>query len=493
MTLMAACLLLFVYESRLITEQVDDAYITYQYSKNLAEGNGYVFNVGERVEGITNPLWAVSLAVGIYLGCQVESFSHYLGVLTGIGLLLASYWYALTLLPRQYRFLACFVPLIVYASNPFINWVLSGLETGLFTACIIAALAAQNSKRTELCMFFGVLALLARPDGVLLAAALVLTQYIEQLRSTRQRLPSREILVHGGVYFITLLVLTLFRVVYFNDVVPNTFYAKVGGLPLSYGFRYIWYFLRDGAIFLVIPFAVAAIYCRALLNGVIFSVLLLLYVVFVGGDVFSNSRFLLPLIPILSAGSLFSISYLLGRHQRTSAALVILAVAMMPLWSLNGPTWSVFGANWVNQGGWSAKRMAAYPKSFSPDESVKAKIAKIRQMDPPVQLIASIGIGRLRYWSEIPVLDMLGLTNKIIAKHPQDVDGVVLAGHFRSNADYVLSRRPDVILIQRKGSVFYPILPVHNGLWSHPGLDADYRWDNEIGGYVRKSYPQPAI
>ncbi|MBU6216640.1 MAG: hypothetical protein KGR17_08545, partial [Acidobacteria bacterium] len=32
----------------------DDAFITYRYSRNLARGEGLVFNTGERVEGYTN-------------------------------------------------------------------------------------------------------------------------------------------------------------------------------------------------------------------------------------------------------------------------------------------------------------------------------------------------------------------------------------------------------------------------------------------------------
>src|SRR5262245_45338199 len=39
----------------------DDAMTSMQYAKNLAEGNGLVFNVGERVEGYTNFLWVIMM------------------------------------------------------------------------------------------------------------------------------------------------------------------------------------------------------------------------------------------------------------------------------------------------------------------------------------------------------------------------------------------------------------------------------------------------
>lgn len=41
----------------------DDAMISMRYAYNLAHGNGLVWNVGERVEGITNPLWTGIMAI----------------------------------------------------------------------------------------------------------------------------------------------------------------------------------------------------------------------------------------------------------------------------------------------------------------------------------------------------------------------------------------------------------------------------------------------
>ena len=41
----------------------DDAYISFRYAENLALGRGLVWNEGERVEGYTNFLWTVILAI----------------------------------------------------------------------------------------------------------------------------------------------------------------------------------------------------------------------------------------------------------------------------------------------------------------------------------------------------------------------------------------------------------------------------------------------
>src|SRR4030081_2329551 len=56
--------------TRLLTgpHAIDDAYITFRYARNLAEGLGLVYNPGEWVLGTTAPLWAVLLAGGYKLG-----------------------------------------------------------------------------------------------------------------------------------------------------------------------------------------------------------------------------------------------------------------------------------------------------------------------------------------------------------------------------------------------------------------------------------------
>ena len=47
----------------------DDAFISFRYAENLANGQGLVFNPGERVEGYSNPLWTVLFAVIIAILC----------------------------------------------------------------------------------------------------------------------------------------------------------------------------------------------------------------------------------------------------------------------------------------------------------------------------------------------------------------------------------------------------------------------------------------
>ena len=63
------------------TYLLDDAYISLRYAHNLAEGNGPVWNVGERVEGYTNLLWTLLLAALMSAGLDPARSAELPGLL----------------------------------------------------------------------------------------------------------------------------------------------------------------------------------------------------------------------------------------------------------------------------------------------------------------------------------------------------------------------------------------------------------------------------
>src|SRR5213075_1752282 len=84
----------FVLENRRVHAPIDDAFIFYRYAKNLVHGHGLVYNVGERVEGITSLLWTLLIAAGISAGGDAVAVGHWLGVVSGSVLLWLTYVYA---------------------------------------------------------------------------------------------------------------------------------------------------------------------------------------------------------------------------------------------------------------------------------------------------------------------------------------------------------------------------------------------------------------
>jgi tetratricopeptide (TPR) repeat protein len=61
--------------------------------------------------------------------------------------------------------------------------------------------------------------------------------------------------------------------------------------------------------------------------------------------------------------------------------------------------------------------------------------------------LAATTIGAVSYLTDVTVIDMLGLTDRYIAKHPESIPGLASTWKERTfNTEYVLSRDPDVIL-----------------------------------------------
>ncbi len=71
----------FVLEGKTYYVLFDDAMISMRYAYNLAHGNGLVWNPGERVEGITNPLWTAIMALVHFLPVGLNQTGLYVQIL----------------------------------------------------------------------------------------------------------------------------------------------------------------------------------------------------------------------------------------------------------------------------------------------------------------------------------------------------------------------------------------------------------------------------
>jgi hypothetical protein len=121
----------------------------------------------------------------------------------------------------------------------------------------------------------------------------------------------------------------------------------------------------------------------------------------------------------------------------------------------------------------------------------RATAQLLLQQRPPIGLVASIAIGKVGYYSGLPILDLVGLVDPVVARSGRERSGMLLPGHQRSNADYVFSRRPDYILIAKRGEKTW-LIPAVSAIWAHSDLDTYYEWDKRVRGYKRRSrFAQP--
>jgi hypothetical protein len=112
----------------------------------------------------------------------------------------------------------------------------------------------------------------------------------------------------------------------------------------------------------------------------------------------------------------------------------------------------------------------------------------LRARGAPITSVATGGIGAFGYLSGLPIVDILGVVDPTVARSPLPPEQArySLPGHQRSNPDYVLSRKPDYILIASgKGQALPDWVPAVRDLRAHPELAKHYEWDAEMIGYRR--------
>lgn len=147
-------------------ELVDDAYISFRYSYNLAAGEGLVFNEGEYVEGYTNLLWTLLMAIPEALSLPTPAVSVFAGAAFALLALFTVWRICLRLGLSPWGSAAAVVALGAYTE--FWLSATMGLEGGLFAALLSASVLLLISGRAAWAGLLGGLMFATRPESLLL-------------------------------------------------------------------------------------------------------------------------------------------------------------------------------------------------------------------------------------------------------------------------------------------------------------------------------------
>ncbi|MGB9594563.1 MAG: hypothetical protein ACPL7R_10555, partial [Anaerolineae bacterium] len=194
---------------------VDDAYITFRYARNLAQGLGFVYNVGERVLGTTTPLYTLLLALNGILPVSHARLSLAINAVSD-GLtcvLLAGLIWRLSGSRRGAVLGAAAFALC----SQSVAGAATGMETSFFTMLLVAAFYLYASGRLlPSAAVFG-LAVLTRPEA-LAAAGLAFLGMFAAKRWGAWR--------EAAVFALVLLPWVAFATAYFGSPVTNSVWAK---------------------------------------------------------------------------------------------------------------------------------------------------------------------------------------------------------------------------------------------------------------------------
>jgi hypothetical protein len=229
---------------------VDDAYITFRYARNLAEGNGLVFNLGQLVLGTSTPLYAVLLAPAarIFGSGAIPHIAFWVNTAADALLILVLYRVCARL---QLSAVLAMAATCIQALAPLaIRYSIGGMETSLVTAVTLAAFAGFLADRTILSANLAGLAIFLRPDMALVSAILLVASYVN-----RKRLPWRGLLITFA--WVVLLGSTLWF--FYGSPVPHSVLAKSSPIYLASPFTNARQFLFHFAGLIVgAPFGFAA-------------------------------------------------------------------------------------------------------------------------------------------------------------------------------------------------------------------------------------------
>ena len=291
----------------------DDAFITFVYSRNLAEGMGPTW-FGDRVEGYTNFLWMLWVALGMRLGIEPVALTQ----VTGVVLFALLLWVTGKLALRYGGDgPAALIAVGLMATNvSVVSYATGGLETILQALLLASALLCL--ERPVLLSTLLLLALMTRLDS---AAAGFLVGCVGLWRF---RAEPKNLLRLVTPVTVGLVLWFGWKMWFYGDPLPNTFYAKVAGFNPN-GFTFVGRFLHWYALWPFLLLGLRGVRGLGLLLTVLAS--WFAYIVWVGGD-FMEFRFMVPVAAMLFV----VLAILLRRYLKPWAQA--LAVTILVLASL---------------------------------------------------------------------------------------------------------------------------------------------------------------
>lgn len=411
-------------------QPVDDMFIALRFARNWASGFGPVFNPGERVEGYTCFLWVSMLAGLNRLGFDPVIAARSLSVLFALVSLYLLHTYSRRNNISDFNRAAA-VCLLAF-NLPQAYWAFVGMEatlSGFLILLMTLSFLKWMDKKEDLYLgaasILGAIAAMTRPEAIVLFGVSWIWCFVLSERK------ARHLLFSGLCFLMVFGPYLLWRYSYYGYLLPNTYYVKVDRFGLSLfirGWKYSLLFLIPNFL-LILPIAFSLLkkplnskllYISSLAAAHCFSVTI------EGGDHYSASRLFVPIIPLLA---------LLWCENSVSPKKFspgIMVSLMVTITFLAGFFFRGYKAFETAAGGARAQSIAVW----------------LTRHVPPDTLIATMSVGVVPYYSNLPTLDLLGLVDAHISHSPAPLQRGK-GGHEKFDNDYVMKRNPGVFLFAK--------------------------------------------
>jgi arabinofuranosyltransferase len=411
----------------------DDSFISYRYARNLADGLGLVWNPGEPTEGYTNFLLVVLLAPFLALGLDPLLVARGLSFLALAGVAGVVFHYA-----RSYLGASSAAALLVAAVMPLlangVRIAMLGMETVLYTFTLTLALLfiirfLDQGRPRDLRIFFMIqfLALLLRPEGILLTAAFGIVMLVMVATGRRPFAATARTVLPSLVLFLLLPLAAYlaWKLYHYGHLLPNSFHVKVEGTGLlGSGAAAVGnYVAQNKALFFVAGISILAFrqdHGRHFAVAAAFVGLYALFYLTVDALMNPGNRFLYPLTPIVYMVAapllLRGVRALRNLTGSTTLRLSVIGLAILIMAPLL--------LSDVARG--YRLLMAGIPPDTRSTVSKRLEVAHALSAYPGIRqiTIALHDAGVVPYVTGSRVVDMVGLNDSFIARE-RDYDNLV--------------------------------------------------------------------
>jgi hypothetical protein len=288
----------------------DDAMISMRYAYNLAHGNGLVWNVGERVQGFTNPLWVFYMALFHRLPIPLAQMGLAIQI-TGAVFLAVTLFFVRRIVAVTGDMLAMLGAVTLAAFYaPLNSYSLLGMEVSalalLLTASVWLVLKNGTDRFTPFLYVMLAMGILLRSDAAVPYVIILAAMCVIQKQHRRQHL------VWGlGFLVLSLGGQALASLFYYGQWLPNTYYLKLEGWPFALRilrglYALVWFAYYSNWILLLLPLSLL-LFRRDWKVLVPLAVLAgqMAYSVYVGGDAWEHhggaNRYISIVMPIYFA------------------------------------------------------------------------------------------------------------------------------------------------------------------------------------------------
>ncbi len=305
--------LAFVGIITILAWQSDDAYHGYVMAKHFVEGDGFVYNIGERSSASSCPLFTLVIAAAYFVTREMFFTSLIVCIaFSAAAYLILVYKFCKT----KEQILMSFFALT--GSTAFVSYTTSGLENSMlfFLSALFLKLYFDHDRFTgkqmlQLALVFSAIAL-TRMDAVLMFIPVIVYVYLAK----REKTSFFNAVWIGLAGLLPFILWELFSLFYFGFPFPNTAYVKLGTdiALIEYMKRGVWYgiftLLNDLLVILIPAIFMAVTVFMKKVKYLYLSAGLLLYVfyiIYIGGDFMMGRHFtVIFLISVCGLNVLFN-------------------------------------------------------------------------------------------------------------------------------------------------------------------------------------------